>query len=528
MICAMDPTLAELEALRRSERRFRAAFAQQFQFMAILSPDGRVLDFNQQLAADGPTVPREQVIGELFWRTVWWRDRADMQAAWPERLRQAQASAGPVLCEDTFTSSSGELRHASAAITAVRDTAGAIDCYIVQATDSTAQHRATAMQHGFETQLRETQKLEAIGTLAGGIAHDFNNILGTILGNVALAGDALAADHPAIQPLQQIKKAGRRARNLVQQILAFSRRQPHELVAQPLRPVVDETLALLRSTLPSAVQLDAVLCIEAVWARVDATQIQQVLVNLCTNAWHALKDGRGRIEVGLALAPDHQAHQQALLWVSDDGVGMDAATRARIFEPFFTTKSVDAGTGLGLSVVHGIVSEHGGRIEVDTAPGRGSRFSLTLPLADAGTDSRPGGASSLMPLDDDGNGRHVLYVDDDESMALVVEGLLRRAGYEVTLFNDAAAALAALRARPDAVDLVITDYNMPHCSGVELAREVARLRAGLPVVISSGYITDALLAEAASVGVRHVMHKENTLEELGPLARRLIDGAFEP
>ena len=519
----MDPTPAELEALRRSEQRFRAAFAQQFQFMAILSPEGRVLEFNQQLAADGPAVPREQVVGELFWRTVWWRDRADMQAAWPERLRQAQAAPGPVLCEDSFTSSSGELRRASAAVTALRNAAGAIDCYIVQATDTTEQHRAAALQLGFEAQLRETHKLEAIGTLAGGIAHDFNNILGAILGNVALASDAINPDHPAATPLLQIKKAGLRARSLVQQILAFSRRQPHELVAQPLRPVVDETLALLRSTLPSSVQLDAVLCHEAVWACADATQIQQVLVNLCTNAWHALVDGRGRIEVGLALAPDHHA----LLWVSDDGMGMDTATRARIFEPFFTTKPVDAGTGLGLSVVHGIVSEHGGRIEVATAPGRGSRFSITLPLADAGVDSRPSGPSSLMPLDD-GCGGRVLYVDDDESMALVVEGLLRRAGYEVTVFNDARAALAALRARPDAVDLVITDYNMPHCSGVELAREVARLRAGLPVVISSGYITDALRAEAASVGVRQVMHKENTLEELGPLARRLIDGTPSP
>jgi signal transduction histidine kinase len=521
----MDPTPAEWEALRRSEQRLRAAFAEQFQFTAILSPDGRVLEFNQQLAAEGAPVPREQVIGELFWRTVWWRDRADMQVAWPERLRQAQALPGPLLCEDSFTSSSGELRQASAAVTAVRDASGAIDCFIVQATDTTEQRRAAALQQGFEAQLRETQKLEAIGTLAGGIAHDFNNILGAILGNVALASDAVGPEHSAVAPLQQINKAGRRARNLVHQILAFSRRQPQELVAQPLRPVVDESLALLRSTLPSAVQIDAVLCDEAVWVRADSTQIQQVLLNLCTNAWHALKDGRGRIEVGLALAPD----QQALLWVSDDGTGMDAATRSRIFEPFFTTKPVDLGTGLGLSMVHGIVTEHGGSIQVQTTPGLGSRFSITLPLAevDAGTESRPGGPSSLLPLDD-GGGRRVLYVDDDESMSLVVEGLLRRSGYAVTVFNDALAALAALRARPYEVELVVTDYNMPHCSGVDLAREVARLRVGLPVVISSGYITDELRAEAHSVGVRHVMHKENTLEELGPLAQRLIEGTDAP
>jgi len=514
----MDLPPDDVDALRRSEQRFRAAFAQQFQFMAILAPDGRVLEFNQQLAAGGLAVPREQVIGQIFWHTVWWRDRAEMQTAWPERLRQAAASTTPVLSEDSFTSSSGELRHATAAVSVVRDSVGAIDCFIVQATDITERRHAEALQHGLETQLRETQKLEAIGTLAGGIAHDFNNILGAMLGNVALAIDAVGPGHPALASLVQIKQAGRRARTMVQQILAFSRRQPHELAAQPLRPVIDETLALLRSTLPSSVQLDAVLSDETLWVKADATQIQQVLVNLCTNAWHALKDGRGRIELGLAAAPGNRAH----LWVSDDGTGMDAATRARIFEPFFTTKPIDEGTGLGLSVVHGIITEHGGSIEVDSTPGRGSRFTLTLPLADAGIDSRPGGNSGLMPLD--GGGRRVLYVDDDESMALVAESLLRRVGYEVTLFQDARAALAALHNWAEDFDLVITDYNMPHCSGIELAREVARLRPGLPVVISSGYITDALRAEAMSAGVRHVMHKENTLEELGALAARVLDG----
>ena len=515
----MDPqAAAEIEALRRSEQRFRAAFAQQFQFMAILSDEGRVLEFNQQLGADGPPVPREQVIGQLFWRTLWWRDRADMQATWPERLRQAAASASVVIGDDTYTSSSGELRHASAAVTAVRDASGAIDCYIVQATDTTERRRAEALTQSLESQLRETQKLESIGTLAGGIAHDFNNILGAILGNVSLALDAIDTTHAAYGPIVQIKRAGRRARNLVQQILAFSRREPHQLVAQPLQPVVAETLALLRSTLPSSVQLDADIGDEPLWAKADATQIQQVLLNLCTNAWHAMPGGRGRIAVGLAATADHQAR----LWVADDGAGMDEATRARIFEPFFTTKPVGGGTGLGLSVVHGIVTEHGGTITVETQPGRGTRFVITLPLAEAVLDSRPGGVSGLVPLD--GGGRRVLYVDDDEGMTVVVDGLLRRSDFDVTVHTDVRLALAALAERPNAFDLVVTDHNMPHCSGIELARHVSLMRPGLPVVISSGYVTDALRAEAASVGVRHVLHKENTLEELTALVRRVLDG----
>ena len=515
----MDPRDDETSALRRSEQRFRAAFAQQFQFMAILSAEGRVLEFNQQLAADGPPVPREQVIGELFWQTLWWRDRADMQTAWPERLRQAADTAAVVISDDTFTSSTGEQRHASAAVTAVRDASGAIDCYIVQATDTTERRRAEALTQSLEDQLRETQKLEAIGTLAGGIAHDFNNILGAILGNVSLALDEIGPDHPAFAPVVQIKRAGRRARNLVQQILAFSRREPHQRVAQPLQPVVAETLALLRSTLPSSVELDVAISDEPLWAKADATQIQQVLLNLCTNAWHAMPGGRGHIEVGLKAT----ASDQAQLWVADDGAGMDEATRARIFEPFFTTKAVGGGTGLGLSVVHGIVTEHGGTITVDTAPGRGARFAISLPLAEAVVDSRPGGDSGLVPLD--GGGRRVLYVDDDEGMTLVVERLLRRSGFDVTIYTDARLALADLADHPGSYDLVVTDHNMPYCSGVELARLVAQLRPGLPVVISSGYVTDALRAEAADVGVRHVLHKENTLEELAALARRVLDEA---
>ena len=243
--------------------------------------------------------------------------------------------------------------------------------------DITERKQAEAARRGLEAQLRESQKMEAIGTLAGGIAHDFNNILGAIRGHLALAHDDLGVGHAALPSLEQINKATRRARTLVQQILAFSRSEPQELVNRPLRPLLQETLALMRATLPAGVSLEAKLADAPLHVLADATQIQQVLMNLCTNAWHALQGQAGRIGVGLepivlpsdpaqrpgGLPPGNYAH----LWVSDSGCGMDLATRTRIFEPFFTTKPVGQGTGLGLSVVHGIVAVHNGSLTVDSA-----------------------------------------------------------------------------------------------------------------------------------------------------------------
>ena len=502
--------------LARAEQRFRSAFGHQFQFMAILSPEGRVIDFNAQLMP-GAALPREEVLGRLFWETAWWHGRPEMQAAWPHPRQAGAAAADALVSEDVFTSAGGETRWATAAVHAVRDDQGALDCFIVQAADITERRRAEQLRASVEAQLRESQKLQAIGTLAGGIAHDFNNILGAILGNVALARDAVGADHPAQQPLAQIKRAGQRARSLVQQILAFSRQQPHELRAQPLQPVVEETLALLRTTLPGDVNLNASLEASSLWVRCDATQIQQVLMNLCTNAWHALHGGRGHIEVGLAAAPEGRVH----LWVRDDGIGMDEATRQRIFEPFFTTKVPGEGTGLGLSVVHGIVTAHGGSVTLDSEPGRGTVFHVHLPGA-APEALVPEAPSAFGQLDG-GQGMHVLVLDDDEVMGQVAAHLLERAGYRVTLFCDPDHLLNQLRATAHGVDAVVTDFNMPGRNGLDVAREVGAIAPGLPLILSSGYIDDALRAEAARLGVRHLLGKENTLDDLCRLVGEVLE-----
>jgi PAS domain S-box-containing protein len=383
--------------------------------------------------------------------------------------------------------------------------------------------------------LRESQKMESLGTLAGGIAHDFNNILGAILGNLALLRDPRCAPEDSAARLVQIERSALRARHLVQQILAFGRRQDRQPLRQPLAPLVSDTLGLLRATLPASVRLQARLAPEALLVEVDGTQVQQALMNLCTNAWQAMADGAGCIEIGLeavradagtalcdaGLPPGRCAH----LRVSDDGMGMDAAVRARIFEPFFTTKPMGSGTGLGLAVVHGIVKEHRGAITVDSSPGRGTTFHLYFPASDAPAAAQAADRPLVAPSAPTPHpAARILCVDDDAVILLTEQALLGSLGYQVTGVASAAEALTMLRLDPGGFDLVVSDFNMPGTSGIDLARAVALVCPGLPVLICSGYIDADLRQRATAAGVRALVHKENTAEDLAATVRRVLDG----
>ena len=400
--------------------------------------------------------------------------------------------------------------------------------------------QAEATRAKLESQLREAQKLEAMGTMAGGIAHDFNNVLGAILANISLASEQLNEDHPAMRHMRLISRGGERARNMVRKMLAFSRRQPHSLELLELGEQVGESLALLRASLPKGVSLKLDALDGELLVQADASELQQVLLNLCSNAWQSLPPAGGHIHVGLRRAhlpadrPELEmaAGDYAELFVRDDGCGIDVLTQARIFEPFFTTKPIDQGTGLGLAVVHGVVRGHHGAIAIDSEPGKGSCFHVYLPIAQG--QHRPTQSIALpdpvpathspepvrpkqAPL-----GQRLIYVDDDEVMRLTVEGLLLRAGYRVGLCSGAKEALALLQTTGHDVAALISDYHMPERDGLSLANAVLQQYSSLPVLLSSGYISEQLHEQALSLGVSCLIKKENLLEELLPSIQTLL------
>lgn len=416
--------------------------------------------------------------------------------------------------------------------TVIKSAGGEVLGYVGVIRDISERKQAEAYRLSLEAQLRESQKLEALGTLAGGVAHDFNNTLATILGNVELARQDVGSGHPALVSLNEIGEASHRAKDLVQQILAFGRRQTFERKAVSLAPVVEETARLLRATIPARITLQVACAADTPAVLADATQVKLALLHLCTNALHAVEDQArpGVIQISLTTCsrddapyggaeprtggarPALQRGFCACLAVSDNGPGMDADTRARMFEPFFTTKPVGKGSGLGLSAVHGIVQAHEASIEVDSIPGTGSTLRIYFPAIDAPV------AAAAPPAPDAGSisgaGKHVLYVDDEEAIIFLMKRLLERQGFRVSGYTDAGEALAAVRSNPDQFDLAVTDYNMPGMSGLELARALKEIRADLPVVLASGYITEELRANAPAAGVRELIYKPNTVEDL--------------
>jgi PAS domain S-box-containing protein len=395
----------------------------------------------------------------------------------------------------------------------LRDEAGRPYRLVGSAIDITTQKQAQSDRELLEAQLRQSQKMEAMGTLAGGIAHDFNNILGAILGYGELAQQQSAPDTPLRRYMDNVMHAAERAKALVDRILGFSRSGLGERAHVHIQSVIEETLELIAASLPSNIRLEKALAADDATLIGDSTQLHQVAMNLCTNAVHAMEHG-GILNVLLERVdlPEAQSATRGTLSpgpyirlvIKDTGVGIPADMVERIFDPFFTTRGVGKGTGLGLSLVHGIATDLGGAIDVKSAIGEGTSFEIWLPVT---TEVRKPATTTAVRELPHGRGETVMIVDDEPTLVALAEEMLAGLGYEPVGFESSRLALQVFRAEPERFDLVLTDEAMPDLVGTELACEIRRLRPDIPIILMSGHGGAALAERATAIGVREVLHK---------------------
>jgi len=415
----------------------------------------------------------------------------------------------------------GELFTEMATISPVRDTTGKITHYV-------AVKRDVSHEVELEKKLRQAQKMEAIGTLAGGIAHDFNNILGAILGFADMALLQSDPDSPAHESLMHIRKGGKRAADLVQQILTFSRQSSAEKKQIAVTPLIQESLQLLRASLPSTITIHQDLRVKNALVLADATQLQQIVINLCTNAFQAMREHGGELTIRLEELDFKECGKTLQLktdtcirlTVADTGIGIDPAVLERIFDPFFTTKEPGEGTGMGLSVVHGIIRDIGGEISVESVPGRGSIFTVLLPATEAVEEEENGVKMPPLPMGTE----HVLVVDDEEDILTTSRMMLAHLGYTVSVSKDPAAMLDNIKKGTFACDLVVTDQTMPHLTGLELIRELHQVKPDLPVILCTGYSDRVNEESVKDVGGVGLLMKPADLRDLALMIRGALDG----
>ncbi len=410
----------------------------------------------------------------------------------------------------------------------LKDTHNRVVRYLGIVMDITERKRAEKEKKAMQAQLIQAQKMEAIGTLAGGIAHDFNNILGAVLGYAEMARDASPAGSAIAHDLDKVLQAGERAANLVKQILTFSREASIERTPlEPLR-LVKEALKLLRPALPSTISIKQQLDTATCPILADPTQVHQIVMNLCTNAFHAMEQTGGVLEItlknreispsDLLKHPGMQPGNFVLLSIGDTGPGIPPAIRDKIFEPYFTTKEAGKGTGMGLSIVHGIVAAMGGFITYEGGPGEGSLFQVFLPAIEKEV------AAITTPVETIAAGHErILFIDDEEMLAEMGKIMLERLGYKVTVRSSSMEALATFQNQPDQFDAVITDQTMPGLTGVELARKMLRIRPNIPIILCTGYSNLVNEEQAKVIGIKGFIMKPMTKKDIAQLLRAVLE-----
>jgi PAS domain S-box-containing protein len=509
-------------ALRDSEKRFREMLEGVKLLAVMLDDNGNITFCNSHLL--GLTGwRREEVLGKNWFDIFLPPEvKAGLAALFQEKVGDG---CFPHYYENDILTRQGERRTIAWNNSVLRDADGNVIGGTSIGEDITDRRR-------LEMQLRQAQKMEAIGTLAGGIAHDFNNILAAIIGYTEMVMMEVSEFSPLRRDLQQVLKAGHRARDLIKQILIFSRMESEqEKLPVQLSLIVKEAVKWIRATLPTTIEIrqniedDSGLGV----ALADPTQIHQVLVNLCTNAAHAMREKGGALSIRLSTVtfeeearlrpPDLEPGSFLRLTVEDTGHGMATSTLDRIFDPYFTTKKTGEGSGLGLAIVHGIVKRHGGTITAHSEPGKGTVFHVYFPRIEKSRCAPENAQNEPIP----GGTERILFVDDERALVAMSEKMLQRLGYHVLAKTSSIEALEAFRAQPDGFDVVITDYTMPKMTGLDLAREVMRIRPDVPVILCTGFTEKVIADEAVKAGISEFALKPLNLREIASLVRRVLE-----
>jgi PAS domain S-box-containing protein len=509
------------EALQESEKKFRLAFANAQD--AILWTDiesGNIINCNKA-AEELFGKARVQMVGRQY-TALGFDDKSErVRALFTEPGADQKNSV-----EVEIPTTSGERKTVTIAVSTMLVERKEIVQAIIR--DITGRKKAEKEKIDLEVQLSQKQKMDAIGTLAGGIAHDFNNILAAMQGYVELSLEDLPEDAAVRDNLEQVLACGNRAAKLVKQILTFSRKDQQEKGVVQIGSIVKEVLKMLRSSLPATIKIRRKIEAHSSLVMADPTQLHQVLVNLCTNASHAMREAGGLLEVSLAdvnFESETKIGDESLprgpyvkLSVSDTGCGMEKEVMERIFEPFFTTKKVNEGTGLGLSVVHGIVKNHNGAIAVDSTPGKGSTFDIFFPKVESNEVQVPESSEPATRKQE-----VILLVDDEKVMVDVTKQILERLGYAVVATTSSIVALEAFQEEPDEFDLVITDQTMPNMTGTQLARELIAIKPDIPVILCSGYPENVNQEEVQSIGIKKFITKPISKQDITALIREVLD-----
>ena len=409
----------------------------------------------------------------------------------------------------------------------IRDDEGQPIRAVIVVRDITGRKQAEEERKNMQAQLQQAQKMEAIGILAGGIAHDFNNILGAILGYAEMAREDCSPESVTAGDLDEVILASNRAKDLVKQILAFSRQTEAQKI--PLQPaaIVKESIKLLRSSIPTTIDIRQDIDSETGLILADPTQIHQIIMNLCTNAYHAMEETGGILFISLknkvltrqdlANLPHVQPGKFVELSIRDTGPGIPLEIREKIFDPYFTTKEIGKGTGMGLAIVHGIVKSYGGYITCHSQGGEGSVFHIVLPVIEGYADTEKKPVESI-PVGTE----HILFIDDEKILAKMAQSMLERMGYAVTVRTSSLEALTTFRNRPDSFDLVITDQTMPGMTGIDLARRMLQIRPDLPIILCTGYSSQVSEEKARSFGIKGFAMKPLARKDIAALIRKVL------